>query len=105
MGGYGSGRFRPKKAVVSDSMHLAVGPFFRATRATNSGVATGIPIWEALEKCPAGIYVKRDCRWYEMLSRMMLDVVRELSPRITVMGSAQLRGSSSGSGLAIDRSP
>ena len=32
-------------------------------------------------------------------------VVRELSPGITVMGSAQLRGSSSGSGLAIDRSP
>ena len=30
-------------------------------------------------KCPDGIYIKRDFRWYEVLSRMMLEVVRELS--------------------------
>ena len=46
------------------------------------GVKTGEPIWEALVKCPEGIYVKRDFRWYEVLSRRMLDVVRELSPRV-----------------------
>jgi len=33
------------------------------------GVKTGIPIWEALVHCPHGIYVKRDFRWYEVLSR------------------------------------
>ena len=47
-----------------------------------AGVKTGMPIWEALVKCPTGIYVKRDFRWYEVLSRLMLDVVRELSPRV-----------------------
>jgi len=47
-----------------------------------AGVATGMPIWEALVKCPAGVYVKRDFRWYEVLSRLMLDVVRDLSPRV-----------------------
>lgn len=47
-----------------------------------AGVSTGMPIWEALVKCPAGIYVKRDFRWYEVLSRMMLEVVRELAPRV-----------------------
>src|SRR5579885_3176740 len=47
-----------------------------------AGVGTGMPIWEALEKCPDGLYVKRDFRWYEVLSRMMLDVVRDLSPRV-----------------------
>jgi nucleotidyltransferase/DNA polymerase involved in DNA repair len=46
------------------------------------GVKTGEPIWEALVKCPAGIYLKRDFRWYEVLSRRMLDVTRELSPRV-----------------------
>jgi nucleotidyltransferase/DNA polymerase involved in DNA repair len=46
------------------------------------GVKTGEPIWEALVKCPEGIYVKRDFRWYEVLSRLMLDVARELSPRV-----------------------
>lgn|SRR5512135_408981 len=46
------------------------------------GVSTGMPIWEALVKCPRGIYVKRDFRWYEVLSRMMLECVRELSPRV-----------------------
>jgi len=47
-----------------------------------AGVATGIPIWEALVKCPEGIYVKRDFRWYEVLSRLMLELVREFSPRV-----------------------
>jgi DNA polymerase V len=47
-----------------------------------AGVKTGEPIWEAVPKCPTGIYVKRDFRWYEVLSRMMLEVVRELSPRV-----------------------
>jgi nucleotidyltransferase/DNA polymerase involved in DNA repair len=47
-----------------------------------AGVKTGEPIWEALVKCPEGIYVKRDFHWYEVLSRKMLDVVRELSPRV-----------------------
>ena len=47
-----------------------------------AGVKTGVPIWEALVQCPGGIYVKRDFRWYEVLSRMMLDCVREVSPRV-----------------------
>ena len=48
----------------------------------SQGVGTGMPIWEALAKCPAGIYVKRDFRWYEVLSRLMLGCVRDLSPRV-----------------------
>lgn len=47
-----------------------------------AGVKTGEPIWEALVKCPDGIYIKRDFRWYEVLSRAMLAVVRDLSPRV-----------------------
>ncbi|MHB1558728.1 MAG: DNA polymerase Y family protein [Isosphaeraceae bacterium] len=47
-----------------------------------AGVGTGMPIWDALVKCPGGIYVKRDFRWYEVLSRLMLGVVREWSPRV-----------------------
>src|SRR3954471_15451684 len=47
-----------------------------------AGVGTGMPIWEALAKCPAGVYLKRDFRWYELLSRRMLEVVRDLSPQV-----------------------
>jgi nucleotidyltransferase/DNA polymerase involved in DNA repair len=47
-----------------------------------AGVATGMPIWDALVRCPGGIYVKRDFRWYEILSRLMLGMVREWSPRV-----------------------
>ena len=46
------------------------------------GVKTGEPIWEARRKCPEGIYVKRDFRWYEVLSRRMLDTVRGISPKV-----------------------
>jgi nucleotidyltransferase/DNA polymerase involved in DNA repair len=48
----------------------------------NVGVQTGEPIWDALVKCPDGIYIKRDFRWYEVLSRKMLEVVREFSTRV-----------------------
>lgn len=47
-----------------------------------AGVKTGEPIWEAMEKCPEGVYIKRDFRWYEVLSRLMLEVMRELSPKV-----------------------
>jgi nucleotidyltransferase/DNA polymerase involved in DNA repair len=46
------------------------------------GVKTGEPIWEAVVKCPEGVYLKRDFRWYEVLSRMMLGVLREWSPHV-----------------------
>jgi nucleotidyltransferase/DNA polymerase involved in DNA repair len=46
------------------------------------GVKTGEPIWDARVKCPEGVYVKRDFRWYEVLSRMMLHAVREQSPAV-----------------------
>jgi DNA polymerase V len=46
------------------------------------GVGTGMPIWEALVKCPDGLYVKRDFRWYEVLSRLMLAVVKDCSQRV-----------------------
>src|SRR5262245_24638251 len=47
-----------------------------------AGVRTGEPIWEALPKCPQAIYLKRDFRWYEALSKIMLRVVREFSPQV-----------------------
>ena len=43
------------------------------------GVGTGMPIWEAQKLCPDGVYIKRDFRWYEILSRMMLEAMREIS--------------------------
>src|SRR5262249_4100713 len=46
------------------------------------GVKTGMPIWEAQKLCPDGLYVKRDFRWYEVLSRMMLEAVRDVSPKV-----------------------
>src|SRR4051794_24403839 len=47
-----------------------------------AGVKTGTPIWDAKVLCPDGVYVKRDFRWYEVLSRRMLDVVGTFSPRV-----------------------
>ena len=47
-----------------------------------AGVKTGTPIWDAIRLCPAGVYIKRDFRWYETLSRQMLEVVRTFSPTV-----------------------
>ena len=45
------------------------------------GVKTGTPIWDAKALCPEGVYIKRDFYWYEVLSRAMLGIVGEVSPR------------------------
>jgi nucleotidyltransferase/DNA polymerase involved in DNA repair len=47
-----------------------------------AGVKTGMPIWDAVRLCPQAVFVKRDFRWYEVLSRCMLDVVRTFSQRV-----------------------
>jgi len=47
-----------------------------------AGVKTGTPIWDAVRLCPQGVYLKRDFRWYEVLSRRMLELMREFSPAV-----------------------
>jgi nucleotidyltransferase/DNA polymerase involved in DNA repair len=46
------------------------------------GITTGMPVWEAVRRCPEGVYVKRDFRWYEAISRQILDILRALSPAV-----------------------
>lgn len=47
------------------------------------GIKVGEPVWEAKRKCPDGVYLKRDFRWYETLSRQMLAEVKgHFSPRV-----------------------
>lgn len=48
----------------------------------DAGVKTGMPIWDAKKVCPDGVYIKRDFRWYEVVSRRMLDVVRSFCPEV-----------------------
>jgi nucleotidyltransferase/DNA polymerase involved in DNA repair len=46
------------------------------------GVQTGMPIWDALPLCPDAIFIKRDFRWYEVLSRRIVDAVKQVSPHV-----------------------
>src|SRR5262245_65127426 len=41
-----------------------------------------MPIWDAVKLCPGAVFVKRDFRWYEVLSRKMLAAVCEFSLRV-----------------------
>ena len=54
----------------------------KSYEAKAAGVTTGMPIWEALKVCPQAVYIKRDFTWYEVLSRKMLAIVTEVSPRV-----------------------
>ena len=46
------------------------------------GIKVGMPVWEAKALCPDGVYVKRDFRWYESISRRMLAEIGKSSPRV-----------------------
>ncbi len=54
----------------------------KSYEAKAAGVTTGMPIWEALPICPDGVYIKRDFAWYEVLSRKLLALIKEQSPRV-----------------------
>lgn len=47
-----------------------------------AGVKTGEAIWDAVKKCPNAIFIKRDFRWYEVLSRQLLTTLRVVSPEV-----------------------
>jgi nucleotidyltransferase/DNA polymerase involved in DNA repair len=47
-----------------------------------AGVQTGEPVWEAKKKCPEGVYLKRDFRWYEVLSRTLHETLCGFSPAV-----------------------
>lgn len=47
-----------------------------------AGVAVAMPVWRAKRMCPEAIFVKRDFRWYGVLSRAMQEVLREFTDEI-----------------------
>jgi len=50
----------------------------KSYEAKAKGIKTRVPIWDAVKLVPEMIFVKRDFRWYEVLSRKMLAIVRRL---------------------------
>lgn len=54
----------------------------KSYEAKDRGVKTGVPIWEAVRFCPEMIFVKRDFRWYEVISNLLLDATKEFSSRV-----------------------
>ena len=54
----------------------------KSYEAKAAGVKTGMPIWDAVKLCPEGVYLKRDFRWYEVISRQMLEFLRAISPAV-----------------------
>jgi DNA polymerase V len=47
-----------------------------------AGVQTGMAIWAASRLCPEAVYVKRNFRWYEVISRRLLAAVQQFSPQV-----------------------
>lgn len=54
----------------------------KSYEAKAAGIKTGMPIWDAVKLCPEAVFLKRDFRWYEVLSRQMLDLLRTVSPAV-----------------------
>lgn len=54
----------------------------KSYEAKAGGVSTGMPIWDARKLLPEMVFIKRDFRWYEVLSRKMLEIVRQESPLV-----------------------
>ncbi|MBI5422034.1 DNA polymerase IV [Candidatus Peregrinibacteria bacterium] len=44
------------------------------------GIGTAMPFWEAKKLCPKGIYLQGDFRYYTLMSRRLMAVLRQWSP-------------------------
>jgi DNA polymerase V len=47
-----------------------------------AGVQVAMPIWKAKKICPEGIFIKRDFRWYGLLSHAMQDIFNQYSDQV-----------------------
>lgn len=65
--------------VIGNQGACVIAPSYELKAA---GVKTGMPIWEAVRLCPQAVFVPRDFRWYEVLSRKMLACVQRVSPLV-----------------------
>lgn len=45
-------------------------------------ITVGMPLWEAEKLCPKGVYVKRDFRWYEVISKKLLNLLKTVSDNV-----------------------
>jgi len=47
-----------------------------------AGVEVAMPIWKAKKICPEGIFIKRDFRWYGLLSHAMQSMLSKYSDKV-----------------------
>ncbi len=52
--------------------------------AKKMGVKTVMPIWEAKQKCPDGIYIPGDFKYYTLMSRQLMSLLKNWSPEVQV---------------------
>lgn len=62
-----------------DSCILAKTP-----EAKKLGIGTAMPVWEAKKKCPKGIFIHGDFRYYTLISRQLMNILSEWSPVIEI---------------------
>lgn len=48
----------------------------KSYEAKADGIKTGMPIWDAVKLCPESVFLKRDFRWYKVISWQMLELLR-----------------------------
>ena len=47
-------------------------------------VKVGMPIWEVKKLCPDAVFIKRDFRWYSVLSKAMQDILKTFEKFIKI---------------------
>jgi len=56
----------------------------KSQEAKERGVKTVMPYWEAKKLCPEGVFLEGDFRFYTLVSRKLMGILREWSPSVQV---------------------
>jgi DNA polymerase-4/DNA polymerase V len=56
----------------------------KSPQAKKAGIGSAMPFWEAKKICPKGIYLEGDFRYYTLMSRRLMEILRQWSPVVDV---------------------
>jgi DNA polymerase V len=74
--------WRGKPVMVMGRLNSCI--LAKSPEAKKAGIGTAMAAWDARKVCPQGIFVEGDFRYYTLMSRRLMEILRRWSPTVEV---------------------
>jgi DNA polymerase V len=74
--------WRGKPVMVMSRLNSCI--LAKSPEAKKAGIGTAMAAWDARKVCPKGIFLEGDFRYYTLMSRRLMEILRRWSPAVEV---------------------